>query len=293
MKALESRLGSSQILTDISLDVPEGSTLGILGPNGAGKSTLVRAMLGIFPPHRHHPAPRSGTAGPLARLGVDRLRTQRVTSTAGVPATALEVVSSGLLYGNSFRHGKDAKEKAMDSLERVGLAHRAHESVQTFSGGQQQRVVLARSLVRNPSLLFLDEPFSGVDKRSRELITQTLTEKRDQGLTIVVVLHELQDLKPLIDATVVIEHGRVAHFGPAPRVAEGHDHPDHDHDHEHGDDDLPFLYTRLGGRPVIDILSEMWGSGLLRRALITAAIVGVSRSRHGHLSCPAQAHPSR
>lgn len=241
------RLGSSQILTDISLDVPEGSTLGILGPNGSGKSTLVRAMLGIFP--------HTGTIRLLGQELPGRsldwksigYAPQRVTSTAGVPATALEVVSSGLLYGNSFRHGKDAKEKAMDSLKRVGLAHRAHESVQTFSGGQQQRVMLARSLVRNPSLLFLDEPFSGVDKRSRELITQTLTEKRDQGLTIVVVLHELQDLKPLIDATVVIEHGRVAHFGPAPRVAEGHDHPDHDHDHEHGDDYLPFRTPDLEG----------------------------------------------
>ena len=241
------QVGSAKILSDISLDIADGTTMAILGPNGSGKSSLIRAMLGIYP----HTGEISLLGQTLPGRGVDWRRIgyapQRPTSTAGVPATALEVVSSGLLYGRSFRFGAGYRDKALAALEGVGLAHRAHQSVQTFSGGQQQRVMLARALVSNPSLLFLDEPFSGVDKTSREMITETLTAKHHEGLTIVVVLHELQNLRPLIDHTVVIEHGRIIHRGDAPRIAPGHDDPQHDHDHEHADEYTSFRTPDLEG----------------------------------------------
>lgn len=241
------RLGASQILSHINLSVAQGTTLGILGPNGSGKSTLVRSSLGIFP----HTGTIKLNGEKLPGRSVDwksiGYAPQRVTSTAGVPATALEVVSSGLLYGKRFRLGKNPKEKAMAALEEVGLAHRANESVQTFSGGQQQRVMLARSLVRNPSLLFLDEPFSGVDRQSRVKITEALARGRANGLTIVVVLHELQDLAPLIDNTIVIEHGRIVHRGDAPVVKPGHDDPEHEHDHEHGEEHPSFRTPDMEG----------------------------------------------
>lgn len=241
------QIGPARILTGIDLEIKDGTTMAILGPNGSGKSSLVRAMLGIYP----HTGTIELLGETLPGRSVDWKRIgyapQRPTSTAGVPATALEVVSSGLLYGNSFRLGRGHKEKALEALEGVGLAHKAHQSVQTFSGGQQQRVMLARALVSNPSLLFLDEPFSGVDKRSREMITKTLTAKHYEGLTIVVILHELQNLRPLIDHTVVIEHGRIVHRGDAPAAAPGHDDPDHDHDHEHGDEPMPFRTPDMEG----------------------------------------------
>lgn len=242
------RLGASHILSSIDLTVEAGTTLGILGPNGSGKSTLVRAMLGIFP----HTGTIKLFGAELPGRDIDWKRIgyapQRVTSTAGVPATALEVVASGLLYGKRVRHGKNAKQKALEALDEVGLAYRAHESVQTFSGGQQQRVMLARALVRKPSLLFLDEPFSGVDRQSREQITKTLMRRREEGLTIVVVLHELQELAPMIDKTIVIEHGRIVHRGAAPLAPTGHDHPDHEHDHEHGDEALSYRTPDLEGQ---------------------------------------------
>lgn len=231
---------STRIINNVSLEVPTGQALGILGPNGSGKSTLVRASLGIHP--------SQGTITILGeklrgrRVPWDRIgyAPQRVSATAGVPATALEVVMSGLLAGWRFRPGKEAKSKAMEMLDMVGLAHRADESVQTFSGGQQQRVLIARSLIKDPDILFLDEPFSGVDKDSREAITAVLDQQHKNGLTLVVVLHELQELASIIDTTIVIEHGRIVHHGPPLSPHPDHDHPSHDHDHEHGDDPLPW-----------------------------------------------------
>lgn len=241
------RMGSTQILSGIDLDIEEGTTLAILGPNGSGKSSLVRAMLGIYP----HTGLIELLGERLPGRSIDWAQIgyapQRPTSTAGVPATALEVVASGLLHGRSLRFGRGYKERAMDALDSVGLAHRAEESVQTFSGGQQQRVMLARALVSNPSLLFLDEPFSGVDRASRETLTRTLTEKHHEGLTIVVVLHELQNLRPLIDNTIVVEHGRIIRRGDAPRATAWHDDPDHDHDHEHADEWTSFRTPDLEG----------------------------------------------
>lgn len=240
LDSLRVEFDRNRVVHDLDLEVPQGHTLGILGPNGSGKSTLVRACLGIVS--------SSGTVELFgARLGtraVDWARVgyapQHITSTAGVPATALEVVKAGLLSGRRLRPGRGATEKAMAALDLVGLAHRANESVQTFSGGQQQRVHLARSLVRDPDILFLDEPFSGVDRPSREKITSVLSQHRDRGMTMVVVLHELQELGPLIDSTIVLEHGRIVHQGEPPAVHPHHDHPDHDHDHAHGADPLPY-----------------------------------------------------
>nr|WP_182354647.1 ATP-binding cassette domain-containing protein [Flaviflexus huanghaiensis] len=240
-------MGSSQILSGIDLDIAEGTTMAILGPNGSGKSSLVRAVLGIYPHTGSIELLGQTLPGRHVEWGKIGYAPQRPTSTAGVPATALEVVASGLLYGRSLRFKKGHKDRAMAALDSVGLAHRAGESVQTFSGGQQQRVMLARALVSNPSLLFLDEPFSGVDKESRETLTATLTKKHDEGLTIVVVLHELQNLRPLIDHTIVIEHGRIVHRGDAPRVAPGHDDPDHDHEHEHTAEWMSFRTPDMEG----------------------------------------------
>ena len=248
LDSLRVQFDRSRIIHDLDLEVPQGQTLGILGPNGSGKSTLIRACLGIVP--------SSGRIELFGqRLGsrsVDWNRVgyapQHITSTAGVPATALEVVKAGLLSGRQMFPPRGATEMAMEALDLVGLAHRAKESVQTFSGGQQQRVHLARSLVRDPDILFLDEPFSGVDRASREKITEVLAAHREAGMTMVVVLHELQELAPLIDTTIVIEHGRIVHAGQPPQVHPLHDHPDHDHDHVHGSERRPFRTPMDEGR---------------------------------------------
>ena len=229
-------LGTSAVLRGIDLTIRDGETVALLGANGSGKSTLVKSLVGVVPVTRGrvqlygHDVTTQTRTVPWSRVGYVP---QRVTATAGVPATALEVVSSGLLDGRRFRIGRAGHARALDALEQVGLADRARDSVQVFSGGQQQRVLIARALVRRPDLLVLDEPLAGIDRESKEALARTITALHDAGTTVLVVLHELGELGPLVERCVVLRHGRVIHDGPPPRPAAGHDDPAHEHEHPH------------------------------------------------------------
>jgi zinc transport system ATP-binding protein len=240
------------ILHGIDLAISEGEAVALLGANGSGKSTLVKALLGIAPVSAGN-AVIYGIDVASARRSVpwDRIGyvPQRLGPSSGVPATALEVVASGLLNNRRFRPGREARRKSLEALEQVGLADRAHDSVQVFSGGQLQRVLIARALVREPDLIILDEPLAGIDRASKEALAATLRRMRDRGTTILVVLHELGELSGIIDRAVVLRHGRVIFDGPPPPAAAGHDHPDHDHVHAHADTSPP-------GHTVPDLRSE-------------------------------------
>ncbi|WP_226925063.1 metal ABC transporter ATP-binding protein [Georgenia thermotolerans] len=231
-------LGTSTILRGVSFTVRRGEIVALLGANGSGKSTLVKSLVGIVPITRGHAqlfgrdvTARHG-AVPWDRIGYVP---QRVTSGAGVPATALEVVVSGLIGNRRLRLPRGARQRALAALDQVGLADRADDSVQVFSGGQHQRVLIARALVRDPDLLILDEPLAGIDKRSKDALAATLEALHGRGTTILVVLHELGELGPLLERAIVLRHGRVVHDGARPTPAAGHDTPEHDHVHPHAD----------------------------------------------------------
>jgi len=229
-------LGRSTVLRGIDLSVRAGETVALLGANGSGKSTLVKSLVGVVPVSRGsaHIYGRDVTAEhrsvPWGRVGYVP---QRVTATAGVPATALEVVMSGLLDARRLRPGRAGRARALAALEQVGLADRAGDSVQVFSGGQQQRVLIARALVREPDLLVLDEPLAGIDSASKEALARTVADLHARGTTVLVVLHELGELGPLVERAVVLRHGRVVHDGVPPRPTPGHDDPGHEHEHAH------------------------------------------------------------
>ena len=206
-------MGSTHILHQVSLTVERGESVALLGANGCGKSTLIKACLGLYP--------LAGGDVQLFGASLSKRRQvpwmqvgyvpQRVSATAGVPATALEVVRSGLLGpGQPFASwGGGAKAQALEALAQVGLAKRANDHVQVFSGGQAQRVMIARALVRRPQLLFLDEPLAGVDRASRQGLADCLAQLREQGITLVTVLHEMGELAGLVDRTVTLADGRV------------------------------------------------------------------------------------
>lgn len=206
-------MGSTHILHQVSLTVERGESVALLGANGCGKSTLIKACLGLYP--------LAGGDVQLFGASLSKRRQvpwmqvgyvpQRVSATAGVPATALEVVRSGLLGpGRPFASwGGAAKAQALEALAQVGLAKRANDHVQVFSGGQAQRVMIARALVRRPQLLFLDEPLAGVDRASRQGLADCLAQLREQGITLVTVLHEMGELAGLVDRTVTLADGRV------------------------------------------------------------------------------------
>ena len=243
-------LGSSLILDDVSLAVGGGESVAILGANGSGKSTLVKAVLGLVP--------MAGGGIEVLGTSITRRRRvpwerigyvpQRIGAGSGVPATALEVVRSGLLGPRRpwADRGRTARRKAMDALDAVGLAHRAGDHVQVFSGGQAQRVLIARALVRDPSLLILDEPLAGIDRASRQALADTLTSLHERGLTLITVLHEMGELADIVERAVVLVEGRISSDGPARDLSPSrHDHAQHDvvghdrlgdcdHEHPHG-----------------------------------------------------------
>ena len=226
-------LGGQPIVRGVDLTVPTRQVLALLGANGSGKSTLVRALLGVVP----HVAGSIRLLGaplgpdvPWQRVGYVP---QRMAAAGGVPTTALEVVVSGMLHGRRLRPPRDRRARALAALDALGVADLQDRRVQELSGGQQQRVLIARALVRRPDLLVLDEPVAGVDKESQEAFAETMTRLVDDGLTVLVVLHELGVLAPLIGRAVVLRHGRVVHDGAPPRASSTHAATSHQHLHPH------------------------------------------------------------
>ncbi|MGF1502851.1 MAG: metal ABC transporter ATP-binding protein [Paracoccaceae bacterium] len=205
------------VLWDIDVNVPPGVMCAIVGPNGAGKSTLIKSVLGLVPP----------TAGHICLHGrpVEAMRRQiayvpqRSAVDWDFPTTALDVVMMGR-YGHLgwFRRpGRDTRARAMRALEEVGLADLAERQISQLSGGQQQRVFLARALVQEAEIYFLDEPMAGVDATTERAIVALLKRLRDRGKTVIVVHHDLATVKSYFDWLVLL-NVRVIAQGPVAEV---------------------------------------------------------------------------
>ena len=222
-----SRAGQ-RVLHDIDLSIERGELVALLGANGSGKSTLLRAAVGVLPLE-------SGTAHLLGRpVSQGRAHDglgyvpQESADTGSIPATARETVASGLL--SARRWWPSARDPRVDAaLEAVGMADLAGRPITRMSGGQRRRVMIARALVRDPELLVLDEPFSGVDVPTQQLIADLFRELSARGTTLLVVLHETGPLTDDISRAVVLDHGRMVHDGPVserPHLDPGHGHPE-------------------------------------------------------------------
>jgi len=227
-------LGGTPVLLGVSFEVPRGQTVAIMGGNGSGKTTLVRAIVGAIPLTSGTIEIDGAPTSPRSREHLGYVP-QRVSAAAGVSATAAEIVMAGLLHGRRLTPPLHARARALEALDAVGLADLAGRDVNAMSGGQQQRVLIARAMVRRPTLLLLDEPVAGVDLPSQEVFAGALSRLKDGGATIVVVLHEVGMLAELIDSAVVLERGCVVHVGEPPREHGAHALPGHDHIHPHDD----------------------------------------------------------
>lgn len=208
---------SRPVLWDIDLDVPPGVMAAIVGPNGAGKSTLIKSVLGLV----------TTTAGHITIFGrpykAQRRRVGYVPQRSSVdwdfPTTALDVVTMGL-YGQLGwlrRPGKNERGEAMHALELVGMQDFAARQISQLSGGQQQRVFLARALVQQADIYFLDEPMAGVDATTERAIVDILRKLRDKGKTVIVVHHDLQTVRSYFDWLVVL-NVRIIAQGPVSEV---------------------------------------------------------------------------
>ena len=205
------------VLWDIDLDVPPGVMAAIVGPNGAGKSTLVKSVLELVPK----------TAGHVYLFGEPYARQrnrvayvpQRTAVDWDFPTTALDVAMMGR-YGHLgwFRRpGAEERRRAMAALDEVGIADLAGRQISQLSGGQQQRVFLARALVQEADIYFLDEPMAGVDATTERVIVGLLKRLRERGRTLVVVHHDLQTVRQYFD-WIVILNVRVIAQGPVERA---------------------------------------------------------------------------
>lgn len=226
VRDLEVQLGTATILSDVSFDVTVGELLALLGANGSGKSTLLRALVGIIP-HRRGTVTLFDEAVESA-LVHDRIGfvPQHSGEAGSIPATARETVTAGLLGARRW-FVRDRAGRVDAALAQVGLADLADRSITQMSGGQRQRVMIARALVRDPDLLVLDEPFSGVDVATQESLAALIAGLTEQGTTVIVVLHELGPLADALDRTIVLDHGRIVHDGHPdrrPLLDPGHDH---------------------------------------------------------------------
>lgn len=198
------------VLWDIDFKVPEGVLMAIVGPNGAGKSTLIKSILGIITP----------IAGDVKIYGrvYQKQRDlvayvpQRGSVDWDFPTTVLDVVLMGT-YGRLGwfkKPGKKEREKAQEALEKVGMAGYADRQISQLSGGQQQRAFLARALVQDAKIYFMDEPFQGVDATTERAIINLLKQLRKEGKTVIVVHHDLQTVPEYFDWVTFLNLRRIA-----------------------------------------------------------------------------------
>jgi ABC-2 type transport system ATP-binding protein len=204
---LVKRYGDTLAVDDVSFSVPEGTVLGLLGPNGAGKTTTVRMMTTLA-------RPTSGTAR-VAGHDVSR-EPDAVRSSMGLTgqaATVDELLTGrenlaliGALYGLSRSYTRQA---GSDLLERFSLADAADRVVKTYSGGMRRRLDLAVSLIATPPVLFLDEPTTGLDPRSRVELWEVLRGLVKDGTTLLLTTQYLEEADQLADRIVVVDRGRI------------------------------------------------------------------------------------
>lgn len=205
------------VIWDVDMEIPEGKLVGIIGPNGAGKSTLIKACLNLIP-RTSGKISIYGSAYEKARKRVGYVP-QRESVDWDFPVSALDVVAMGTygMLGWFRRVNKRAKSLALQALDRVGLADYADRQISQLSGGQQQRTFLARALVQDADIYFMDEPFAAVDAATERAIVELLKELQRRGKTCLVVHHDLATVKQYFDWTVLLNM-RVVAAGPTEAV---------------------------------------------------------------------------
>jgi manganese/zinc/iron transport system ATP- binding protein len=227
-KSLDSRLAievadltvayrDKPVLWDVDVSVPSGVLMAIVGPNGAGKTTLLKAILGLVTTAAGH---ISIYGEPYTKQrGLVGYVPQRGSVDWDFPTSVLDVVMMGC-YGTlgwMRRPGRSERECAFEALEKVGMSDYAGRQISQLSGGQQQRVFLARALVQDAQVYFMDEPFQGVDATTERAIVTLLQALRAEGKTVVVVHHDLQTVTDYFDWVTLLNVRCIA-SGPVGQV---------------------------------------------------------------------------
>ncbi len=204
------------VLTDINLTLLPGDFTGIVGPSGSGKTTLLKVLMGAMAPPRRDP--QHLWQGTIQRRGSLRVSyvPQLETINWDFPVTVFECVLMGRPQrGVRLRASAAERADVMAALDRLGIAHVAGRHIRELSGGQQQRMFLARALTRQPDLLLLDEPTSGVDITTRHAVLHLLGDLNEAGIAIVLTTHDLNGMAAHLPNLVCMNQRIIAEGAPA------------------------------------------------------------------------------
>jgi lipooligosaccharide transport system ATP-binding protein len=222
-RALRKSYGELEVVAGIDLSIPKGECFGLLGPNGAGKTTTLRLLLGLIEPDAGevsmlgHPVPKDARRARQLVGVVPQMDNLDPDFTVRENLTA---------YGHYFgiRSGTIAA-RLPELLEFAGLSGRADASIQALSGGMKRRLTLARALVNDPEVIFLDEPTTGLDPQARHMMWQGLRRLTGQGKTIVLTTHFMDEAERLCDRLAIMDHGRIIAEGRPHELIEQHIEP--------------------------------------------------------------------
>ena len=200
--------GRRTVLKDLDFTIRDGETVALVGPNGAGKTTLLRILATLIEP----------SSGRITLNGKDAhedaVLTRREIGVVGHATytyddlTALENLRF-YWYMNGLSR-KDFGKAGKEILTRVGLSHRMNDRASIFSRGMRQRLAIARALIHSPKVLLLDEPFSSLDQKGVDVLSQILAEERSKGSSIMIVTHDIQRVAALADRADILSGGRIA-----------------------------------------------------------------------------------
>jgi lipooligosaccharide transport system ATP-binding protein len=244
---LHKRYGDREVVAGISFALARGECFGLLGPNGAGKTTTLRCCLGLT-------APSAGRITLVGEPVPERAREAR-TRIGVVPQfdnldpdfTAAENL---LVYGRYFGLGDAAIRARIPALlEFAGLGSKADVNIKTLSGGMKRRLTLARALVNDPELLVLDEPTTGLDPQARHLIWERLLGLLDQGKTILLTTHFMEEAERLCNRLAIMDEGRIVSEG-SPRALIAEHVPESPVAHRQAN--LEDVFLKLTGRELRD-----------------------------------------
>ena len=222
-RALHKSYGNHEVIAGIDLELKPGECFGLLGPNGAGKTTTLRLCLGLTDPD----------SGTISMFGLPVPRAAREARTRVGVVSQIDnldpdftVRENLLVYGRYFGMSDARIEERIPALlEFSGLESRASDNIKTLSGGMKRRLTLARALINDPDLIFLDEPTTGLDPQVRHLIWERLRQLLAQGKTIFLTTHFMDEAERLCHRLAIIDRGRMIAGGSPRELIAAHIEP--------------------------------------------------------------------